>query len=215
MEDLTAQKANKWLFWLMITFFIGVTYLNFHVLFHTFAQMLWSLPFWLLLTVVVVITLLIIHLINKGHRELNELEATVSEHQFQMIEMERKIRLVRQDLKQISPVGFKYYGADFLRTLNYQEVKVVLNKEMIDIEAQHQEGTLVYVKCVLDSGELLRHQVHQLHYKMLQDGVKMGMVLLNHELDEEEKRWASTFNIEYLNGEKIKGMIENLLEYGR
>lgn len=213
MDDLTAQKVNKWLFWLMITFFIGVTYLNFRVLFHGIARMLWMLPFWLLLTLVVLMILLIIYLINKGEREINELETSLSDHQIKLLEMERKIRLVRQDLNQISNVGFKYYCADLLRTLDYQEVKVILNQDMIDIEATQENGTLVYVKCALASGEILRHQMHKLHYKMLQDGIKKGIVLTNNEFSEEEQHWASTFKIEYLNGEKLIGIVESLLEY--
>ena len=212
MEDLTSQKVNKWLFWLMVVFFIVVTYLNFYEIFHQLVHVVLNLPFWFFLTSTLLVTLLILNLIHSNDYKIKELEESLSEKQKQLMVMERKARLITQDITEITKDGFKYYCADILKVKGYQEVKVNSSKHDFDIEAVNLQGEVVYIKCFYDSLINSREQIHQLYYKMLQDGVEDGIILSNIPFTEEDQVWANTFNITYLHGKKINEIIQSFLE---
>jgi|GEM_PF-1935593 len=215
MQELTTDKVNRWLFWIIIAFFILVTYLNFQMLFGQMAQILLSLPSWFLLMTGVVVIVLMIHFINQVEREITHLERELFEQQGMLMEMERLFRLVKQDLTQISPREFKYYCVNILKAQGYEEVKVVTDQVPVDITALDFEGKKTYIKCVSTSLEILREEIHKLHYKMLQDGVEQGIVLTNGPVNEEEESWASTFKIKCLNGKNLNQIAHNLLDLSK
>ena len=211
MEELTAQKVNKCLFWVMISFFLMITYLNFHMFFHQIVQFLVNLPFWFLLTASLLIIFLTLHLIHMNEYEIKALESSLSDKQMRLMEMERKMRLINQDLKEVSPKGFKFYCADILKANNYREVKIG-NHEGVDIEAINPEGIKIYAKCFSASIENSRDQIHQLYYKMLQEGITKGIILSYMPFTEEEENWAAAFNIEYFHGKKIDQVVQGFLD---
>ena len=212
MEELTTQKVNKWLFWIMIGFFIIITYVNFQEIVHQIILLFLNIPTWFLLISTLLLTFLIINLLHLGDRKIKEMEENLSEKQNQLMNMECKVRLITQDMSQITLVGFKYYCADVLKVKGYHEIKVKNNKEDIDIEAKNPQGKTIYIKCFYDSLTNTREQIHQLYYKMLQDGIENGIVLSNIPFTQEDENWASTFKIEYLDGKKINELTQDLLE---
>lgn len=213
MNELTAHKINKWLFWLICASFVILTYMNFKSFFNRLLWALLQLPFWFLLTGAALMGLLLIRWVESSEKALKGLEGKLQREQRELMEMELRFRLVRQELDKISPGGFVHYCSDILRVLRFTEIKPLPEKKgKVDLTAVNRQQEPIYIKCVQGSPETARSQIHQLYYEMLQDGVGQGLVLTDSTFCDETKSWASTFKIQCMNGKSLSRVVEALIE---
>jgi len=215
MEELNAQKVNKWLFWGMILMFITITYMNFSRTVHRAVVFAFSLPFWFMLVAGLLTAFFILNLIGRSQHMLDELEDELSAQRQAMVELERSFRLAKHDPEKLSDASFKRFCADVLRHLGHEQIKGAPSQ----LKGVHwqvfQDGKPAFVACETSTSTNLRGEIHQLYYQMLQKGVGQGIMMTRGHVDMEMEQWASSLGVHCLNTKKATHIAYSFLEMNK
>lgn len=195
MEDLNAQKVNKWLFWFVIIMFMAITYINFSQTVHRAVVFAFSLPFWFMLVAGLLVALFMLNVIGRSQHHLDELEDALSAQRQAMVDLERSFRLAKHDPEQLSETSFKRFCADVLRHLGYDAIKSAPTQlKGVDWHILHEGKSAFVASGSLDS-QNLRGEIHQLYYQMLQNGVSYGIIMTRGHIDPEMRQWAASLGV--------------------
>ncbi|MCL1949100.1 MAG: hypothetical protein FWF59_05140 [Turicibacter sp.] len=202
MDELNAQKVNRWLFWIMLGIFGLITYLNFYGMVHRSLGILFAMPFWFLLTAGVLGTFLVLNWLGRQQHEMDGLEERLGEERRSLIALERDFRLVRQDPASLSPRSFKRYCIDVLRKKGFGIASLSLGDAQVDLEAFGPDGLPFYVCCFGGGSQDLRGAAHHLYYQMLKKGIDQGLVMVCQPVNGTMHVWAKSIGITFIDAKK-------------
>lgn len=205
MNDLNEGKIQQWMGIIMLSLFAWVTYFNFQGFFIKIVEAFIALPFWWFLLILPLFSISILWSINLGEDEIKELKRNVEKNQRKMIRRERYFRLVHTDIEQLSSTQFHYYCTDILKLTDYQEIKIVAEKEK-DIIAFNKSKEMVYIKCL--SKVVDKALIEEFHDVLIKDNITQGILITSTAIKADELQLAKSYNISCIDKNDLKMLVK-------